>query len=159
MKNNKIFILLALFLTIFLASCGSENTEVIEDTTENNTENTQVLEDINNELENIEQQDDIQSDNSANTETKVVKLNKVYTTPGGEDEVEFNITMNGNLIENVDTKLIVGGDISQARTKAFSDSVNTELKGKTLEEAAEISIIGGSSLTTGAFKSALKDMN
>ena len=42
--------------------------------------------------------------------------------------------------------------------QAFADAINGEISGKTLEEAKEISVVGGSSLTTGAFKAALKSM-
>jgi hypothetical protein len=156
MKNKKIFILSTLMITLLLASCTNKE---VENEWESN-ENKQVLEEINEEVENMVQEIDTNTtmENTWTTDSKVQKLNKVYTSPGWQDEVEFSITMSWNTIENVDTKLVKWSEVSEARTKAFKDTVNTELKWKTLEEASKIKIIWGSSLTTEAFKSALKDI-
>ena len=163
MKNKKILILSTLMITLLLSSCANKEVENKEE----NTESNQVLEDINNEVENMENEvENMETEETKNSTTentwaiewKVQKLNKTYTSPGGQDEVEFSITMSWSTIENVDAKLVKWLEESEERTEAFQKEINTVLKWKTIEEASQIKIVWGSSLTTEAFKSALKDL-
>lgn len=82
---------------------------------------------------------------------KVNKISKTYKSPGGIDEVTFSITLDGNKIKSVETKSIKGGEISQKLQKSFWEAINTQIAGKTLEEAKNLKAVGGASLTTKAF--------
>ena len=93
-------------------------------------------------------------------EKKVIELNQTYTSPAWEEDVAFTINMLGDTIENISVlawKNVVN-NITKARINAFAEAVTDALMGKTLQEAKNVEVIGGSSLTTGAFKKAIKDM-
>lgn len=147
MRERKILFFVSFFVLLSLVSCWKTNEEVSV-----NNETQQVVNEVNNELTQTEQTTSWQS-----VESKVVKSKQVYTSPGWQDEVEFSITVQWNVVENVQAQMLVGGDMSHKRTQAFNDWV-VELKWKTIEELSEIQAIWGSSLTTQAFKTALKEI-
>lgn len=163
MKNKSLVIYSTLVLTILLSSCWNKETQVKIEETKTGSENTQALDEINNEMQKVEENNEMSQTGenitqSGTTTAKVVKLDKVYTSPGWQDEVEFSISLNGNVIENVETKLIKWNNETKRQTENFNKNINDEIKGKTIEEAKNINIVWGSSLTTEAFKSALKDL-
>lgn len=150
MKNKSIFVYVTL-VTLLLTSCWNK--------TETNTETNQVLDEINQEVEKIDNITTTWDEQSSiNSEAKVLKLEKKYTSPGWEDQVEFNITMNWNVIENVEANLLIWWDISKKRTEAFNNEIMS-IKWKTIEEVQNMTVIWWSSLTTQAFKDALKEIN
>lgn len=91
--------------------------------------------------------------------SKVIELPQAYTSPAGEENVVFTINVEGGIITDVDvTPKWVENQISQKRIDAFAQNIDAVVEGKTLEEAQNISVVGGSSLTTDAFTAALKNM-
>lgn len=93
------------------------------------------------------------------TQTKVIELNQTYASPAGDENVRFTINLSGDTIESVSTAAIgVENNISQARIDAFGAAINSAISWKTLEEAKNIGVVGGSSLTTDAFTAAIKGM-
>jgi len=159
MKN--IFIYVALILTLALSSCWveEENSEKIN--TNSESETNQVIDDINQEIDNIENTNSWETSSQNNTEsqTKVVEINKNYDTPHWDhEEVKFTITLNDNIIEDIKAETIKWVDYTHTRIASFSDHANELLKWKTIEEAWNIWVIWWSSLTTEAFKLALKDL-
>ncbi len=154
MKNKKLVLLSTILLTILLSSCGNKEVEKIEE-----VDNTQVLNDMNNEVANIDATETTSTwTDTSIPEAKVQKLNKTYVSPGWNDEVEFTVIMNGILIENVEAKLVTWNPDSEKYTAWFAKWINEVVKGKTTEEASTISIVSGASLTTEAFKSVIKDV-
>ncbi len=165
--NKKYFaVLLAL---AFLASCGAK-TEVIETPAESGALEWQELlgeKELFNEIEKIADEVENTTGSGVNetpideTEAEanaIQTLTQTYTSPGGEETVAFTIHMDDSQIEKVEVVGTSNNDISKARIQAFADAINTTISGKTLAEAKSIGVIGGSSLTTGAFKEALKSM-
>lgn len=168
--KDKKFILSLVALTL-LASCAKKDapTDEVTDTGSNTSiVEEELLNDINEVIESIESgstdetvsgsttPDTPKADDAAGE--KVMKLNQTYTSPGGEDEVEFTVTMNGDTIENVAVKTIKGNDVTKKLQAAFWDAINSEIKGKTLTDVEALSAVGWASLTTGAFKKAVKNM-
>ena len=96
--------------------------------------------------------------NESSSLPKVIKLNQTYTSPGWQDEVAFTISLEGNTITEVKSETIKAHEVSQKYQNGFAKDINSAVKGKTLEEAKEISTVAWASLTTGAFKKALKNM-
>lgn len=136
---------------VLLASCGTETTVTPEEVTNElpQVETPSVVEEIENETTTTTEETDAE---------KIIELNQSYTSPGWEEKVAFTITLDGEKIRSVAVVGTSDNEISGKRMQAFADAINGEISGKTLEEAKEISVVGGSSLTTGAFKAALKSM-
>jgi outer membrane biosynthesis protein TonB len=95
---------------------------------------------------------------SSLTTSKVVRLTQVYNSPGGQDEIGFNVTIEGNKIKDISANTIKAHKVSQNYQDAFANEIGKAVIGKTLWEAENISTVAGASLTTGAFKKALKNM-
>ncbi len=91
-------------------------------------------------------------------DSKTLKLNQSYTSPGWKDEVEFTVALDGKVIRSVTVKTIKGGDITKKLQAAFGSAINTVIAWKTIEEAKNIATVWGASLTTQAFISAIKSM-
>lgn len=126
-----------LILTVFIASCGAkvDETTVVQDEA-----TSEVVAEINNEVETL---------NETNTESNVIKLDAKYTNPAGEVDMVINYTLNEDgTIATINTTATTY-DLSQ-----FNEAIQT-LVGKTIEEAKSAEIAWGS-LTTEAFKNALK---
>ena len=106
-------------------------------------------------------QDDAMSDHdqSAAPENKTVKVTTAYKTPAGEDSVGFAITVDQTgAITEVVTEVLGTAPASKIRQEAFAKDITAAVQGKKLSELAAIDRVGGSSLTTGAFNNALKDL-
>lgn len=131
-----------LVLTVFIASCGNkveENTKELE--IEKVT--TEVVSDIDNELKNLE------SDSFKESDIDVVKIDATYTNPAWEVDMIINYSLDENSkIKTIDV------DATTYDLKEFNTSIQS-LIGKTIEEAKSADIAGWS-LTTEAFKKALK---
>jgi len=148
---------------VLLTSCGSETQENGEMTNElpQVESPTDVMEELQEQTDMIEEQNTEETPVSEATSSasKIITLKQNYTSPAGEELVEFDIEMDGETITNVKmTPIEVKSEITEKRMAAFSDDINDAVVGKTLAEASDISVVGGSSLTTGAFKTALKNM-
>jgi len=132
----KKYTLLLITLAI-LTSCGSQNSTLSQ------------IQDTTNSLENT----------SKTQSGSVTTLTQLYTSPAGEEEVVFAVTMDGDTISHVEvTPKSPQSQISVTRMENFGKNINSEIDGKTILEAQDIGVVGGSSLTTKAFKAALKDM-
>lgn len=66
--------------------------------------------------------------------------------------------MTGDTINSVKVKGSNENQVSEKYVQRFTNAINSEVSGKTLGEAKNIGTVGGSSLTTGAFKKALKSI-
>lgn len=176
MKKFKMFFSIVLLMVLTLSSCGKkeeiENVNSVSTWTES-SENKEALEEVNSEVDkvigeiestientwsNMEVSTGTIKNTSSTWESKVIKLNKTYVSPGGNDEIAFSVKMNWDKIENVLVETVKWWDISQKMMKLFWDSINTSIVWKTIEEAKNISTVWWASLTTNAFKDALKNM-
>ncbi len=136
--------LLAILTIAFLVSCSNEEVEqivVVEETT------MEVNEDINSEMENLE----VETNEVETTqeENNVILIDANYTNPNGLVDMTVEYTLWDN------------EEITSIEVKATTYDVtdfNTEVQklvGLTIEEAQNAEISGWS-LTTEAFKEALK---
>lgn len=144
-KNTKI----AAFLIAlaFLASC-SQKSEVTADA-ELVTPAEQTTVEVNNEINTAVDTPAV----SVNTITKKAR----YELPQGkgEEEIEFTLTMLGDKIENVEVKNLNAEKLNPPQQN-FADAVNAAVKWKSMRDVQDLATIGGSSLTTEAFKEALR---
>ncbi|NVP17826.1 hypothetical protein HUU51_03850 [Candidatus Gracilibacteria bacterium] len=130
-----------LVLSVFLVSCGAKAPEI---TTEVDVENitNEVVSEINSELETIEDEMVPVKD--------IVKIDATYTNPAGEVDMVINYTLSDTgVIETIEVSATTY-DLTE-----FNEEVKSQLVGKTIEEAKNTEVAGGS-LTTEAFKKALK---
>lgn len=92
------------------------------------------------------------ADKKLNTKTS-------YKNPAGEDEVGFNLMVNGEgVIVDATVDILAIHAVSKTRQLAFSEGLAGAIKGKKLSELSAIDRVGGSSLTTGAFNSSLAQL-
>jgi len=89
-------------------------------------------------------------------ESKVLELAQTYRSPGGPEKVIFNIDVSGDQIENVSVTTIESSNVGDKYIAEFSSWINNAVVGKSLSEAGNIGTVGGASLTTGAFTTAVK---
>lgn len=173
MKKFTLFFSIALLTLLTLTSCNKkeeveENATVVKTETwvENKetstwTEDQKTLENVNSEVDqvinDIEGEVEKSWSDTGSTWT-VKKLNQMYKTPGWDDEVAFSIKMKWDKIENVMVETVKWSEISTKMMKSFWDWINSVIVWKTIEEAKNISVVGWASLTTNAFKDALKNM-
>lgn len=132
-----------LILSVFLVSCGAK---VEEKNVEMDVDNitSEVISDINSELETLDNQDEIIPVKN------IIKLDATYTNPAWEVDMVINYTLDDKwVIETIDVNATTY-DLTE-----FNEEVKTQLVGKTLEEAKNTEVAWGS-LTTEAFKKALK---
>ncbi|MDD3144826.1 MAG: hypothetical protein PHV23_01820 [Candidatus Gracilibacteria bacterium] len=129
-----------LIVTIFIASCG---TKIEEEKMVSDDKNTvEVTNEINNEVKNL----DIAFDD---TLTKMVKLDAKYKNPAGDVDMVISYSLdNEGKIE------VINLDAPNFDLKDYNTAAQV-LVGKTIEEAKNTGIAGGS-LITEAFKKALK---
>lgn len=137
--------ILVLLLTItLLASCTNKD-EKIE-----NTEiwDTKVIEETVNDIEkSMNSLDDLIKD-----ESKVQLINYKYSNPA--QEVNLNIEYNLDA-ENKISMISITSD-NWDKLEWFNTAAQEVLIGKTLKQASEVDLISGASLTTEAFKEAIK---
>lgn len=186
MKKFKMFFSIVLLMVLTLSSCGKkeeiENVNSVSTWTEN-SENKEALEEVNSEVDKVigEIENTIENtwsnEKSWNTEvstgktnigefkntsftweSKLIKLSKNYVSPGWNDEVAFSVKVSWDKIENVSVEMVKWDETSEKIIKSFRDSINTSIVWKTIEEAKNISTVWWASLTTNAFKAALKNM-
>lgn len=74
-----------------------------------------------------------------------------YATPAGNDPVEFSVTLTDDVITKASITPKAINDASKTRQEAFKAELQT-IVGKKVSDLDGITAIGGSSLTTGAFK-------
>lgn len=82
-----------------------------------------------------------------------------YKNPAGDDEVGFNLMVNGEgAIVDATVDILAIHAVSKTRQLAFSEGLAGAIKGKKLSELSSIDRVGGSSLTTGAFNASLAQL-
>ena len=142
----------AVFLLVFLASCGSE--VVVETATPETPEVVveQTVEDMEAEMNDMPEEiieDEIMEDETASVESEVQVLDAGYTNPKGpvDMQVEYTLAWDGT-IASIDVSA-TSYDVS-----SFNNSIQSVV-GMTIQEASE-SYVSGSSLTSAAFNNALK---
>lgn len=175
MKKFTIFFSIILLLVLTLSWCNEKketesinitNTwanSVISSTWAENTwsteENKKDLEEVNSEIEQvINEIEKSWSETGATSSWKVMKIDKTYKSPGWDDKVSFSIKLNWNKIESVAVTPVEWSEKSREEMAEFGKSINSVVSWKTIEEAKNISVVGWASLTTNAFKEALKNI-
>lgn len=170
MKKFRLFFAIVLLATLTLSSCTNDEKAKAP-------ENKEVLNEVNTEVDNTVKEDEKTEStwaeasevketeaSTSTTETKIVqtwkvqKINKIYKSPGWDDEVSFSVEMDWDKIKSVLVTTIKWGDDSTKLMKLFGDSINKEVSWKTIAEVSDISAVWWASLTTIAFKEALKDV-
>ena len=96
---------------------------------------------------------------SSETTEQVLSVEANYTSPAGEEEVIFNISVDENgVITKAETEGLATNPTSIIRQKSFAESLPTAIVGKNISELSNIDRVGGSSLTTNAFNASLEQL-
>lgn len=74
-----------------------------------------------------------------------------YTSPAGDETVEFTMTTSDDTITAVSAKPLASNPISTMLQTKFSESIQSKVVGKKKSEL-QLDAVGGASLTTNAFK-------
>lgn len=77
-----------------------------------------------------------------------------YTSPNGPETIKVELTLENGVITNAVVTPQATHAISIKQQTAFAAGINDEVVGKTLDEA-KVTVVGGSSLTGGAFNEAV----
>ncbi len=132
-------ILSILFLVALLASCGTTTTP----------EQTQpVVEDQTNEMENNMSE----FDNEEMDEDKMETIEYSYTNPAQEVNMVIDYSLNSeDKIESINVSATNWDKLGD-----FDAAVKSNVIGLTLEEATQMPTVSGASITSEAFKEAIK---
>ncbi len=83
--------------------------------------------------------------------TPITKTETIsYNNPAGTDQIEFSLTTDNGMITAVTATPMAEHGISKMRQEAFAKAISGEVVGKKIADL-QLSAVGGSSLTTGAF--------
>jgi len=136
------FITILLFVT-FLASCTAQNVEQ-ETTTTNNTSEEITLTEMDDAMWDL--------DNMIIDESKVEVISYSYVNPAQEVNIDIAYKLDSeNKISMIDVTSSNWDELED-----FNTSVKEVVVGLTLEQASEMELISGASLTSEAFKEAIK---
>lgn len=129
-----------------LASCGTGITPASN--TSNTTETTSTI------SVNVADEGTTSNNSQGHSYDSVVS----YKTPGGDDSVRFVMNTDENgIITSLVASLDNGSPISGNFIKGFSEAASSQIVGKKIADIADISAVGGASLTTQAFKDFVSD--
>ncbi|MGB2110848.1 MAG: FMN-binding protein [Patescibacteria group bacterium] len=133
-------ILSVLFLVTLLASCG---------TTSTTPEQTQpIIEDQASEMDNNMSE----FDNEEMDENKMETIEYSYTNPAQEVNMVIDYSLNSeDKIESINVSATNWDKLGD-----FDAAVKSNVIGLTLEEASEMPTVSGASITSEAFKEAIK---
>ena len=88
--------------------------------------------------------------------TKTISTDATYRDPSGEEKVSFTLTIDETgTITAAESSVLATNEIAKMRQTKFAEGFAEAVKGKKLSELASIDRVGGSSLTTNAFKASL----
>ena len=98
--------------------------------------------------------------NEISSRSKVVKINQTYSVPRHSDETAmYQIEIDGDVLKSVYVSAVGVVDHESLRyIDSFNQEIGSEIKGKSLKEVKNISTVGWASITTDAFKNALKEI-
>lgn len=135
-----------IFLLVFLASCGSE--AIVSESPNVEQSQQETLEELDSEIESLSSDDDVE--NEAVSESSVVILDAGYTNPKGPVDmvIEYELS-DDSKVESIEVSA------SSYDLSTFNSEIQSVVW-MTLEEASEV-YVSGSSLTTAAFSSAIKE--
>ncbi len=134
---------LTLLFIIFLVSCTANVEENNSEKTTQKVEET-TLADIDNAMWDL--------DNMQKDESKVQLIKYAYVNPAQE----VNIDIKYNLDESGKITMIDITSDNWDKLGNFNTAAKEVVVGLTLQEASEVDLISGASLTTDAFKEAIK---
>lgn len=98
-------------------------------------------------------------ESSSESTEQTVSVTANYTSPAGEEEVIFNISVDENgIITKAETEGLATNPTSIIRQKSFAENLPTAIVGKNISELSNIDRVGGSSLTTNAFNASLEQL-
>lgn len=93
------------------------------------------------------------------TAGKELTVTTSYKSPAADEKVGFTLVVDEDgVITDAKTEVLTTQPISIERQTKFAEGLPAAVKGKKLSELTKIDRVGGSSLTTGAFNAALKDL-
>lgn len=81
-----------------------------------------------------------------------------YDNPGGGDPVRFQLTVENGVITSASSEVMADNPISQKYQTGFKEALAGAVIGKKLSDL-QVDRIGGASLTSGAFRTFIKELN
>jgi hypothetical protein len=78
-----------------------------------------------------------------------------YTSPGGEEEIGVSLTLENNLIKDVEVEVKATRPISKKLQEDFAANYKTQVVGKSIDEV-NLGKVSGSSLTPKGFNDAIE---
>jgi hypothetical protein len=91
------------------------------------------------------------------TVSKTFSANGSYNTPGGEEEITVDLTLNGRTITAVKTSAPATNPVSKQYQQKFASGISGQVVGKSID-GLSLGEINGSSLTGEGFNNALNEI-
>jgi Divergent InlB B-repeat domain len=77
-----------------------------------------------------------------------------YSTPGGTTQVKFKVVYDATrILQSLETSIVSGDPTSASYIGNFNSDAGTSLVGQRIVDLRDVMVMGGASLTTGAFRS------
>lgn len=97
------------------------------------------------------------SENNTNYKDGSYSTKLSYSTPGGQELIQFTVELKDNNINSVTTSSQPKDGDSKNYQRRFQQGINGVVKGKKIDDVS-ISSVNGSSLTTKSFMDAIKNI-
>jgi len=98
-------------------------------------------------------------DDTTTADPSVLTLEPTYISPGGEERIRIMLTLTNGVVAEAEATSLAKHPTSQQMQAGFVEEFSGAVVGLTLEELASIDRIGGASLTTGAFRQSITELN
>jgi hypothetical protein len=100
----------------------------------------------------------LMQDGSSSQSKQQVDQVVTYDNPGGGDPVRFQLTVENGVITAASSEVLADNPVSQKYQTGFKEALAGAVVGKKLSEL-QVDRIGGASLTSGAFRTFIKELN
>jgi len=93
------------------------------------------------------------------TDPQVVTLEPSYISPGGEERISIMLTIANGVVAEAEATSLAKHPTSKQMQAGFVEEFSGAVLGMTLDELESVDRIGGASLTTGAFRKSITELN
>lgn len=149
---------LVLISTVLLSACapqtgtpaeGQPETPAIEESVETNTSSTPEQNSNTNDATVTE---------GTEEGTQEISLEPSYISPGGEEKIAILLTVANGIVTEAEATSLAKNPTSKQMQAGFVQAFSGAVVGKSINELQNVDRIGGASLTTGAFRKALSEL-
>lgn len=98
-------------------------------------------------------------DDTPAADSQVLTFEPVYISPGGEERISIMLTIADGVVSEAQATSMAKHPTSKQMQAGFVEEFSGTVVGMSLAELESVDRIGGASLTTGAFRKSITELN